>query len=864
MKILSCHIEAFGAMRNRSFPDLDAPVVIVEGDNETGKSTFFHFLQTMLYGIYPVTEENHLYAPRDDARMEGNLTMGADDGGQYSVTRRLRSTPSGELVSPDGRSEMLGNRNVPFMHISREVYEAMYALSLYDLVALQKKPKAWQEVQDRLVGGLGVDFIRPIREVAGQIEEEASTLWRSDRRGKPESKQIAARLKELGQKRREAKARDQTLRDLTDEVEQYVQEDQNLRKKRTKRLAEKDRIERLRPIRNHLRQIADAQREAGDPAKLAGLPDDPGAALQEIAGKIGEVEVQANQLEAEQANAGRVLVAVEAGEGFDLNMPPGNPYEGLLSARKNAEDELKQAEGQLVEKARQLLTAAWDDRFADTLGRIAPAELRERMKQFDDVQREADTRKQAEEVQRQAAAMQRASEPDAGTARKAFRNQAILAGLLVAAAGVAAWLDRLELAVVLGVVGAIVGYMAWQARTQTRREAASPAAPFAAGRSLEDIEADVDTQRAAVRDLMGDMPVPESRFDRPDMTLVSEVGSLQDAIQVRQTMRERMMQCTDRLKTMARRQQDHIAELHRVLKEKHASLETERDALKARLSEIGGGDAEHGIVVVAVRKEEHRFAQTLEERLRTDFAGEDMTKVREEIESLEREGAAWDASDEEAIAVNEQLEALNEEINALTEKRTAAKKDIENLLEQPTLATLESEREQLDSELEAVKERHDRLRLLQHIVREADRRFREAHQPDVLRRASNYVQTITGGRYERFDYDEDENLRIYPTGDPRQSSTARPWPVGAPLSQGTLDQMYLAIRFALVDHLDEGKESLPVFLDEVFVNWDRDRRARCYDIFSEAATRRQVFVFTCHPWLAEEMEQALSAKRIPL
>lgn len=864
MKILSCHIEAFGAIRDRSFPDLGAPVVIIEGDNESGKSTFFHFLQTMFYGIYPVSEEKHPYAPRDDARMEGNLTLALDNGGQYTVTRRLRSTPSGETVSLDGGSTDLGNRDVSFMHLSQDVYEAMYALSLYDLVALQNKDKAWQEVQDRLVGGLGVDFIRPIREVAGQIEEEASALWRSDRRGKPESKQIAARLKALDEERREAKARDQTLRDLTEEVEQYVQGDRNLRKKRTKRLAEKDRIERLRPIRNHLRQIADAQREAGDPTKLAGLPDDPGAALREIVEKIGEVEVQANQLEAEQENAGRVLAAMEAGEGFDLNMPPGNPYEGLLSARKNAEDELKQAEGQLVEKARQLLTAAWDNRFANILGRIAPAELRERMKRFDDVQREADTRKQAEEAQRQAVAMQRASEPDAGAARKAFRKQAILTGLLLVGAFVAGASGRLELAAGLGVAGVVVGYMAWQARTQTRREAASPAAPFAAGRSLEDIEVDVDAQRAAVRDLMEGLPVPESRFDRPDMTLVNEVISLQDAMRARQTMRERMMQRTAGLKTMARQQQDHIAESHRMLKGKHASLETERDALKERLSEIGGGDAEQGIVVAPARKRAQQVAQTLEEKLATAFPGEDMAKARREIEELEIEGAAWDASDEEAIAVNEQLEALNEEINALTEKRTSAEKDIENLLEQPTLDTLESEREQIELELKAIEERHDRLRLLQHIVREADRRFREAHQPDVLRRASKYVQTITGGRYERFDYDEDERLRIYPAGEPQRSSTVRPWPVEAPLSQGTLDQMYLAIRFALVDHLDEGKESLPVFLDEVFVNWDPDRRTRCYDIFSEVAARRQVFVFTCHPSLAEEMEQALSAKRISL
>lgn len=864
MKILSCHIEAFGAMRNRSFPDLNAPVVIIEGDNETGKSTFFHFLQTMLYGIYPVSEEKHPYAPRDGVRMRGKLTMESDNGRQYTVTRLLRSAVTGDLVWPDGRSETLDNRDVPLMHISKEVYEAMYALSLYDLVALQDKDKAWQAVQDRLVGGMGVDFIRPARRVIQELDDEAKTLWRSKYDRGSASKKIAERRSALNEKIREAKQRDRELRTLSDQESQYVQQGRDLSEERTKLHAKKRRIGRLAPIRDRLRQIGDARRKAGDADELAGIPDDPAVALEEVAGKIGEATRQQEQIASEREDAERILAAVEAGEGFDLNMPPGNPYEGLLYDRNRAENELQRAQGQLADKARQLLMAAWDDCFADTLGRIAPAVLREHMKQFDDVQREADTRKQAEEVQRQTAAMQRASEPDAGAVRKAFRNQAVLAGLLVAAAGVAAWLGRLELAAGMGVAGVVVGYLAWQARTQTRREAASPAAPFAVGRSLEDIEADVDAQRAAVRDLMGDMPVPEGRFDRPDMTLVSDVRSLQDAVQARRGAQERIVEHMVELQETARREQDRIAELHRELEGEHTSLEKDRDALKTRLSEIGGGDVEHGIVVVAMRKEEHQLAQSLEAKLRTDFAGEDMTKVREEIEFLEREGVAWAVSDEEAIGIDERLNDLDAEINALTEKRTEAKKDIEKFLEQPTLDTLESERERLESELKAIEERHDRLRLLQYIVREADRRFREAHQPDVLRRASGYVRTITGGRYERFDYDEDESLRIYPAGGSQGSSTVRPWPVEAPLSQGTLDQMYLTIRFALVDHLDEGKESLPVFLDEVFVNWDRDRRVRCYDIFSEVAERRQVFVFTCHSWLADEMEQALSAKRISL
>ncbi len=862
MKILSCHIEAFGAMRDRSFPDLNAPVVIVEGRNETGKSTFFHFLQTMLYGIYPVSEEKHPYAPRDGARMEGSLTMEPDNGGQYTVTRRLRSTVTGELVWPDGRSEALGNRNAPCMHISREVYEAMYALSLYDLVALQDKDKAWQAVQDRLVGGVGVDLIRPARSVMEELDTEAKALWRSKYDRGSESKKIAERLAELRGDIGAAKKRDEELRALSNQVEEDVQRSGDLHEERRNLRVDKRKIDRLAPIRERLRQIDNARREAGDPAELTGLPDDPGTDIEAIREKIEDVEKQWKQLESEHEDAGRILAAVEVGKGFDMDIRSGNPYDGLLRDRKRTEDDLKRAQGQLVEKARQMLTAAWDDRFADILAGIAPVALRERIEAFEDMQRQADARKQAEEARRQAEASQRAGEGrrlHADAARNASRSRAVIAGLLLVTAIVSVALGRTELAIGIGLAGVFAGYMAYQAWVQGKRVAPSPVHPLASTRPLEEIEAGADRRRGEVHALVDGLPIPESRLERPDMTLVSELMSLQDAVQARRDAQDRMAERMVELQATAQREQDRIAEACGVREQERVLLAAQQHELEASLRAVGNDDLQQGISVAAVRKKAYRLAQTLEEKMGADFADEDMTEVRREIETLEREGVAWAVSDDSVIRLDDRLEEVDEEIHALTERRTAAQKDIENLLKQPTLAALESEREQLRSELKAIEERHDRLCLLQHIVREADRRFREAHQPDVLRHASGYVQTITGRRYERFDYDEDEKLRVYEAG-----NTRRPWPVGAPLSQGTLDQMYLAIRFALVDHLDESKESLPVFLDEVFVNWDRDRRARCYDIFSEAVARRQVFVFTCHPWLAEEMEETLSAKRIPL
>ena len=41
-----------------------------------------------------------------------------------------------------------------------------------------------------------------------------------------------------------------------------------------------------------------------------------------------------------------------------------------------------------------------------------------------------------------------------------------------------------------------------------------------------------------------------------------------------------------------------------------------------------------------------------------------------------------------------------------------------------------------------------------------------------------------------------------------------------PFSQGIKEQVYFALRLAAIDHLDADEERLPLFLDEVFVNWD--------------------------------------------
>ena len=60
----------------------------------------------------------------------------------------------------------------------------------------------------------------------------------------------------------------------------------------------------------------------------------------------------------------------------------------------------------------------------------------------------------------------------------------------------------------------------------------------------------------------------------------------------------------------------------------------------------------------------------------------------------------------------------------------------------------------------------------------------------------------------------------------------------ARLSRGTAEQLYLAMRFALLD-VNHAEYPLPVVLDDIFVNFDAERAARCLDVVREVSRRRQ-------------------------
>jgi uncharacterized protein YhaN len=68
----------------------------------------------------------------------------------------------------------------------------------------------------------------------------------------------------------------------------------------------------------------------------------------------------------------------------------------------------------------------------------------------------------------------------------------------------------------------------------------------------------------------------------------------------------------------------------------------------------------------------------------------------------------------------------------------------------------------------------------------------------------------------------------------------------------------------MLDHLDDGRERLPLILDDALLRMDDRRRAAVYALLGEIAPTRQVWILTCNRALADEIESGLEVLRIDL
>jgi DNA repair exonuclease SbcCD ATPase subunit len=150
-----------------------------------------------------------------------------------------------------------------------------------------------------------------------------------------------------------------------------------------------------------------------------------------------------------------------------------------------------------------------------------------------------------------------------------------------------------------------------------------------------------------------------------------------------------------------------------------------------------------------------------------------------------------------------------------------------------------------DEELQYLRERRARLQRRADAL-ELAQRWLETASSETLSSAARmlegmigeYIAHITENRYYKVRVDEGTFEIMVWSGEKKGEVEPEM------LSRGTVDQIYLAARLALVEIIC-GDRHPPLLLDDPFVTFDSRRLDRAMEVLKDFSRGRQVIIFTC-------------------
>ncbi len=251
---------------------------------------------------------------------------------------------------------------------------------------------------------------------------------------------------------------------------------------------------------------------------------------------------------------------------------------------------------------------------------------------------------------------------------------------------------------------------------------------------------------------------------------------------------------------------------------------------------------EAAIARAAARDDLRGAIARLETELLAQGDGRDEAALR-----AEAEGTDTDAAAARQQHIDARQAALRESLTSLGARQQDAESRLLAMQQGHDAAAHAQEARHHLAEAAAAAERYARLHLARSLLQAGIERIRQERQGPLLRRAGEHFALLTEGRYTRLTTDEDEagGTLLRAVRDDRTEC-----PVEA-LSEGTRDQLYLALRIAAVEAQASTAEPLPFIADDLLATFDDARARAALALLARLGTTTQTILFTHHAHLAE-------------
>ncbi|GFN34559.1 DNA repair ATPase [Tepidimicrobium xylanilyticum] len=153
------------------------------------------------------------------------------------------------------------------------------------------------------------------------------------------------------------------------------------------------------------------------------------------------------------------------------------------------------------------------------------------------------------------------------------------------------------------------------------------------------------------------------------------------------------------------------------------------------------------------------------------------------------------------------------------------------------LADIEGEINRLEAEAKYYKDRINSIEIAKRTIEKISREIHNQFAPEINRQVSRIINLISKGKYGRVKVRDDLNMAV------ENPSTGEIIPIDS-LSGGTVDQLYFALRFSITTSIKGA--SLPLILDDCFIQYDNHRLGNILKFIAEISKERQIILFTCH------------------
>ncbi|MRH09153.1 AAA family ATPase [Lactobacillus reuteri] len=809
MKIKKAHIDGFGKWHDQDF-DFTANPQIIYGPNEAGKTTLMDFLVSILFGFADGRGKNRFaqYIPKTTSSYGGSLLV--EINGHDYLIKRQRGQNGGKVSVTDSQGRQGGEQELKQLHgtMDRSLYQALFSFGQRDLTAVDELNRdEWQQHLQQLgaVGSAQWD------QLISQYQKQADHLYKPRGRKWPLNQDLH-QYADLTDKINRVRNKFQRYQDLQANLQankEKLRQAQAELKKQQLLLQKLEHLQQLWPV-YHEWQHSHQTRPLADY-----LTDQQVATAQEL--QVREKELRRQQQVYQQRLASIDHQAPQAIKHSPHSMPELQRLKEQ-AVELQAEEALQHRQQTQANQWQQELTAIKTRYHQPLPAPLTPQEKAEL----------------ARLLNVQPLSRANASQSTGDPSRTAMIG--IVGGFILFIIGL---LANATFITAIGAIAAFATVMYLYYQRQGNHPApvttdSQAIMAFGQKHGLQDFPPDQwllmqgDLQRnAELAAQLQTVRQDQQRYDHQlaifnqqlppalqNLTLATVRAKLDDLLEQRQQARQDIQANTREKATIT----NNLARLN----QDYSKIHQQRMAI---YQQAGVHDDNQFTQYLANRS----AAQS--QALASDAYGQQLTA--EDRQAL----AAYANRDELMTALSKtrhHLDQLNLTISQTHEEIQKDKVAIDSLVEDGTLSNLEQERANLAAKIWYEVQEWLRYQLAIQWVNKALAGASSDRYPAIIRQAEQYFALLTDHRYPQIDLTTD-GIKVV-----RKDQEVF---LVEELSQGTAEQLYIALRLGFVTVMSD-QANFPVIIDDGFVNFDNIRRQRMLALLEKIAEKNQVIYFT--------------------